>query len=182
MAVNVREAGRPTSVPEWIDWGISFVASVISIAALSIMFLALMAEVVVRYITKSSLGWPTELPNFLFPWLVMSGVVLAAQHGAHISVTLLLTKIGAEAQRKLLIGMQVLIALTFFYLAWLGLDVLNVTSTEYYPVTGVSAQWAYLALIAGFVGVGITALTTLARLLAADDPMSVRAHDPEEEL
>lgn len=49
-------------------------------------------------------------------------------------------------------------------------------------MTGVSAQWAYLALIAGFVGVGITALTTLARLLAADDPMSVRAHDPEEEL
>lgn len=182
MAVKIREAERPTSVPEWIDRAITIAASVISIAALSVMFLALCGEVIVRYVTKSSLGWPTELPSFMFPWLVMSGIVLAAQHGAHISVTLVLSKIGRGAQRNLLLGMQIVAALAFFYLAWLGLEVLRVTSSEYYPVTGVSALWAYLALVVGFLALGITALTTFARLRAADDPLSVRAHDPEEEL
>jgi TRAP-type C4-dicarboxylate transport system permease small subunit len=182
MAANVREAGRPASPVEWVDTTISLAATVIAITALVTMFVALCAEVVVRYVTKTSLGWPAELPNFMFPWLVMGGIVLAAQHGAHISVTLLLGKIGRGAQRTLLLGMQVVAALTFFYLAWIGLAVLEITGSEVYPVTGVSARWAYLALVAGFAGVGITALTTFARLLAAEDPMSVRAHHAEEEL
>lgn len=182
MAANHQEAGPPASPVEWIDKAITFAATTLSIVALVTMFLALCAEVVVRYVTKSSLGWPVELPNFMFPWLVMSGIVLAAQHGAHISVTLLLGKIGSGAQRFLLLTMQIVAALTFFYLAWIGLDVLEITGSEVYPVTGVSALWAYLALVAGFVGLGITALTTFARLLQADDPLSVRAHHAEEEL
>jgi TRAP-type C4-dicarboxylate transport system permease small subunit len=182
MAANIREAGCPASPVEWVDKAITLAATAISITALVAMFLALCAEVIVRYVTKTSLGWPTELPNFMFPWLVMSGIVLAAQHGAHISVTLLLGKLGRGATRGLLLGMQVVAALTFFYLAWVGLAVLEITGSEVYPVTGVSARWAYLALIAGFAGVGITALTTFARLLAAEDPTSVRAHHAEEEL
>ena len=93
-----------------------------------------------------------------------------------------LGKLGRGARRLLLLGMQLVAALTFFYLAWIGLEVIEITGSEVYPVTGVSARWAYLALIAGFAGVGITALTTFARLLAAEDPMSVRAHHAEEEL
>jgi TRAP-type C4-dicarboxylate transport system permease small subunit len=182
MAENIREAGHPASRVEWVDKTITLAATVISITALVSMFLALCAEVVVRYVTKTSLGWPTELPNFMFPWLVMSGIVLAAQHGAHISVTLLLGKLARGAQRSLLLAMQLVIAGTFFYLAWIGLDVIEITGSEVYPVTGIAARWAYLALIAGFAGVGITALTTLARLLPTEDPLSVRAHHAEEEL
>lgn len=182
MAANLREAGHPASLVEWIDKAISVAATTLSIGALVTMFVALCAEVVVRYVTKSSLGWPAELPNFMFPWLVMSGIVLAAQHGAHIAVTLLLGKIGSGGQKLLLLGMQVVVAMTFFYLAWIGLSVIEITGSEVYPVTGVSARWAYLALVVGFAGVGITALTTFARLLSAEDPLSVRAHHAEEEL
>jgi TRAP-type C4-dicarboxylate transport system permease small subunit len=77
--------------------------------------------------------------------------------------------------------MQVVVILTFGYLTWVGLDVIKITGSTVYPISGVSAKWAYLALIAGFVGVGLTAATTFAQLLA-DDPRSVRAHIPEEEL
>jgi TRAP-type transport system small permease protein len=182
MVANFREAGRPASPVEWIDKTITLAATTISIVALVTMFLALCAEVIVRYVTKTSLGWPAELPNFMFPWLVMSGIVLAAQHGAHISVTILLGKIQRGAQRSLLLGMQIVIAFTFFYLTWVGLEVLEITGSEVYPVTGVSARWAYLALIAGFAGVGVTALTTFVRLMASEDPLSVRAHQAEDEL
>jgi TRAP-type transport system small permease protein len=182
MALNVREAGHPASPVEWVDKLITLAATVISLTALVSMFLALCAEVVVRYVTESSLGWPAELPNFMFPWLVMSGIVLAAQHGAHISVTLVLGKLARRAQRFLLLAMQVVVALAFFYLAWIGLDVIEITGSEVYPITGVSARWAYLALIVGFAGVGVTAITTFVRLLLTLDPLSVRAHHAEEEL
>jgi TRAP-type C4-dicarboxylate transport system permease small subunit len=176
------EAGIPASIARLIDRIITVAATSVGVLALVLLFLSLGAEVIVRYLTTQGLGWPSEMPNLLFPWLVMGGVVLAAQHGAHISVTLVLDLLGRERARILLLIMQVLVAGTFFYLAYIGLAVIEVTGSEVYPVTGVAARWAYLALIAGFVGVGLTAITTFIQLLAAEDPLSVRAHNAEEEL
>ncbi len=146
------------------------------------MFLALMAEVVVRYLTSQGLGWPSELPSLIFPWLVMSGMVLAAQRGQHIAVTALLDALNRGGRRVLLVALHLLAAMTFLYLAWVGLDVIEITGTEVYPVTGITARWAYMALIVGFVGLAITALTTVVQLLLVEDPMSVRVHHIEEEL
>ena len=142
----------------------------------------LMAEVIVRYFTNQGMGWPTEMPNILFPWLVMGGIVLAAQRGQHIAVTAIHGWLGRAANRMLMVGHQVLVAAAFFYLAWVGLDVIEITGSEVYPVTGISARWAYMAMIVGFVGLGITALSTLVRLLIANDPFSVRAHHIEEDV
>ncbi|MBP2315427.1 TRAP transporter small permease [Azospirillum soli] len=175
-------AGAPASLIQLADTAITVAATVVAVGSLVLLFLSLGAEVVVRYLTTQGLGWPSEMPNILFPWLVMGGIVLAAQHGSHISVTLVLDLLGRSAARALLLGMQVVVAATFFYLAWIGMAVIEITGTEVYPVTGVSARWAYLSLIVGFAGVGLTALTTFARLLIAEDPMSVRAHVAEEEL
>jgi TRAP-type C4-dicarboxylate transport system permease small subunit len=173
-------AGLPASFVQVVDRIIAAAATVVAILALVALFLSLGAEVVVRYLTTQGLGWPSEMPNLLFPWLVMGGVVLAAQRGAHIAVTVILDMLGRSAARVLLLGMQVVVAATFFYLAYIGLAVIEITGTEVYPVTGVSAHWAYLSLIVGFVGVGLTAVTTLARLLLTDDPRLVRAEHPED--
>lgn len=175
-------AGLPATLLQAADGAISVVSAVVAILSLIVLFLALGAEVVVRYLTTQGLGWPSELPNLLFPWLVMGGVVLAAQKGAHISVTLLLDMLPRPLARALLLVMQLVVGATFFYLAYIGLAVIEITGSEIYPVTGVSARWAYLSLIAGFVGVGLTAVTTFLRLLIAEDPRSVRAHVSEEEI
>lgn len=169
-------------VVRWVDNTVVGISTVLAIGTLAVMFLSLMAEVIVRYLTNQGMGWPTEMPNILFPWLVMGGIVLAAQRGQHIAVTAVNTLLGRGGNRILLVSHQILIAAAFFYLAWVGLDVIEITGSETYPVTGITAQWAYLALIYGFVGLGITALTTLARVLQADDPLSVRVHHVEEDL
>lgn len=160
----------------WIDGTLVATSIALAISCLVIMFLSLMAEVVVRYLTNQGMGWPSEMPNILFPWLVMSGVVLGAQKGQHIAVTAVQGLLGRTGNRLLLLGLQLVVAATFFYLAFVGLDVLEITGSEEFPVTGVTAFWAYLALIAGFTGLGITAITTFVRLLLANDPLAVRAH------
>lgn len=166
----------------WVDCVLEAVSIVLAISSLVIMFLAMMAEVVVRYLTNQGMGWPSEMPNLLFPWLVMSGVVLGAQRGQHIAVTAVLGVLGRTGNRVLLLSLQALIAVTFFYLAYVGFDVLEITGTEVFPVTGITAYWAYLALIAGFLGLGVTALTTFVHLLLASNPLSVRAHDIEDDI
>ena len=174
--------GVLVTAAKWVDTLIVALSTVVAITALVVMFLSLMAEVVARYITNQSMGWPTEIPNLLFPWLIMGGIVLAAQRGQHIAVTAIQGWIGRGGNRVLLIGHQALICATFFYLAWVGLDVIEITGGEIYPVTGISAKWAYLAMIAGFVGLAFTALTTLVHLLYAGDPLAVRAHQIEDDV
>lgn len=171
-----------SSVAHWTDRIIVVASVVVVITALTAMFVSLMAEVVVRYLTNQGMGWPTEMPNILFPWLVMGGIVLAAQRGQHIAVTALQAVLGRTGNKLLLMLHSLLIAFTFFYLAWIGLDVVEITGSEVYPVTGLSAKWAYLAMIVGFIGLGFTALTTLACLVHADDPLAVRAHHIEEDV
>jgi TRAP-type C4-dicarboxylate transport system permease small subunit len=144
------------------------------------MFLSLMAEVIVRYVTNQGMGWPTEIPNLLFPWLMMSGIVLAAQYGKHIAVETIRAFLGKNLNRVLLMSLQVVIICTFFYLAQVGFFVIEITGSEVYPVTKVSAKWAYLSIIVGFVALGLTGITTFFRLLFADDPLSVRAPAPED--
>lgn len=175
-------AGALTQLVRWVDSAIVAMSVVAVITALVVMFGSLMAEVVVRYLTNQGMGWPSEMPNILFPWLVMGGIVLAAQRGQHIAVTAIQGWLGRGANRALLIAHQVLIAATFFYLAWVGLAVIEITGSEIYPVTGLSAKWAYMSMIVGFVGLGLTALTTMVQLLHAGDPLAVRAHDIEDDV
>lgn len=176
------QAGGLTRLAKWLDSAIVALSVLAAIAALVVMFGSPLAEVVVRYLTNQGMGWPSEMPNILFPWLVMGGIVLAAQRGQHIAVTAIQGRIGRGGNRVLLIAHQVLITATFLYLAWVGLGVIEITGSERYPVTGLSAKWAYMAMIVGFVGLGLTALTTLVLLLQAGDPLAVRAHDIEGEL
>jgi TRAP-type C4-dicarboxylate transport system permease small subunit len=111
---------------------------------------------------------------------MMSGIVLAAQYGKHIAVETIRAFLGKNLNRVLLMSLQVVIICTFFYLAQVGLFVIEITGSEVYPVTKVSAKWAYLSIIVGFVALGLTGITTFFRLLLADDPLSVRAPAPED--
>ncbi len=176
------EAGGPASIVTLVDRIVSTLSAVIAAGALAALFVALMLEVIVRYFTTRGLGWPAEMPNLLFPWLVMGGIVLAAQRGSHISVTAVLDLLSPGIARLLLLAMQVLVAVTFAYLGWVGFAILEITGSEVYPISGISSRWAYLAVVSGFFGLSLTAVTTFVRVLLAADPRTVRAHTPEDEV
>jgi TRAP-type C4-dicarboxylate transport system permease small subunit len=165
-----------------IDKVVFAIFVVLAFVSTIFMFVSLLLEVIVRYVTNTSMGWPTELPELLFPWLVMSGVVLAAQRGQHIAVTAILGFLGRTASRVLLIFLQLLIGATFFYFTYLACNLLEVVGEELYPVTHISQYWGYLAMVIGCAAVGVTAVTTIWRLILADRPLDVRSHATEEEI
>ena len=56
-----------------------------------VIFVILVANTVLRYATRArACNGPTRCPSCCFPWLVMAGVVLAAEQGAHIATTFLM--------------------------------------------------------------------------------------------
>mgnify|MGYP000004520689 CR=1 FL=1 len=73
--------------------------SVVVLAICLIVFVILVGNTVLRYASGSSLQWANEVPELLFPWLVMAGVVLAALQGAHIATTVLMEAVPARAAR-----------------------------------------------------------------------------------
>ena len=66
-----------------IERTISVLCQVLLWISTVVIFAILVGNTILRYATGASLQWANEVPELLFPWLVMSGVVLAAQHGAH---------------------------------------------------------------------------------------------------
>ncbi|MCX5591866.1 TRAP transporter small permease [Alcaligenes endophyticus] len=171
-----------TKVAVHIDRAVLITSTLVATVSLLVLFVALSLEVIVRYITNSSLGWTTELPNIFFPWLVMGGIVLAAQKGQHISVTALLGFLSPGVTRCLFIVLQLILLVVFAYLTVVGEKVIAITGSEVYPMTKVSAKWAYYSLVMGFGGIACTAVTTILRLLTAKDPLSVRARVIEDDV
>lgn len=144
-------------------------AMVIAIASVVIIFLALMLEVIVRYMTEASLGWPNEVPNLLFPWLIMGGIVLGACRGSHIAAEAIQMFLTPARMRGLQMLINLLIAVSFAYLAYLSLQVISITKAQVFPMTGLGQAWAYSSLMFGFGGVALASLLNLVRLALGDD-------------
>ena len=85
----IENTSKIVKLTNYIESVLRFIASLVVVSALLVMFSTLLLEVIFRYVTNSSLGWPSELPTILFPWTIMGGVVLAHQKGLHLSVNLI---------------------------------------------------------------------------------------------
>lgn len=149
-------------------------AVLIATSCVVLIFLALMAEVVVRYFTSAGLGWPNEVPNILFPWLIMGGIVVGANRGAHIAAEFIRAKLSKEQLRALLIFIHLLVACVFGALAYLSLGVISITKTQVFPITGIGQAWAYGSMLFGFGGIAVASVVNAVRTVFAAHP---GAHD-----
>lgn len=173
--------GRGFALASLIDRAIVQGAAAVAVVTTLALFLSIGAEVVSRYGTGRSFGWTSEMPNLLFPWMTMAGIVLAAQFGRHIVVDLGIRLLPARFSRLMLIGVQIPVAVIFAYLSWTGISILEVTASERFPATRITANWAYLSFVVGFALLTITAVTTAVKLwLFPGDPFAVRDEDAVE--
>lgn len=162
-----------------VGTGLDRIAVLIATSAVVLIFLALMAEVVVRYFTTAGLGWPNEIPNLLFPWLIMGGIVIGAHRGAHIAAEFIRGFLSTDQLRGLMIAIHLLVAGVFAALAWLSLDVIAITRAQVFPITGIGQAWAYGSMLFGFGGIAVASLVNAIRTVFAADPGALIHTDPE---
>ncbi|MEI4487422.1 TRAP transporter small permease [Frigidibacter sp. MR17.14] len=180
IKAGTAKAGHPAlRLANAIGKVIDVVAMTIAIACIVVMFFSLMLEVIVRYVTHTGLGWPNEIPNLLFPWLIMGGIVLAAQRGAHIAAEAIRGFLSPVQLRILMMGIHLLVAVAFAFLAQLSLQVIAITRMQVFPITGLGQSWAYMSMLFGFWGIALSSLVNLVRVAFAADPSAVQHTDPE---
>lgn len=124
----------------------------------SVIFVILVANTVLRYATGASLQWANEVPELLFPWLVMSGVVLAAAIGAHITTTFLVEVLPAAARRVVAVLSWLLVAGLYATLGWATWQMLPIVHDERTPILQIPGSITYACVMAGMLMLGLLAL------------------------
>ncbi|BEP61890.1 hypothetical protein GmRootV213_24440 [Variovorax sp. V213] len=132
---------------------------------LTVVFVILSANVALRYVAGTSLASASELPELMFPWMIMAGVVLAAQHGSHIAVVMLTQKLGA-ARRWVLAGGSLTVAVLYASLAVAAWPLMEIAADERSPMLQVPGSASVGALMLGFALLSVVTLCKLPQLWA----------------
>jgi TRAP-type C4-dicarboxylate transport system permease small subunit len=154
-----------TSSLQAIDRAIGAACRAVLYLTLAVVFAILTANVALRYMAGTSIASASELPELLFPWMIMAGVVLAAQHGSHIAVVILTQKLGAS-RRWVLAGGALVVAVLYAALAATAWPLLEIAADERSPVLQVPGSISVGCLVLGFALLSLTTLCQLPALWA----------------
>ena len=150
-----------TALLELVDRGIALACRAMLYFTLSIVFFILSVNVGLRYAAGSSLAWASELPELMFPWMIMAGVVLAAQHSSHIAVVLVTQKLGPWRRPVLQAGSLVVAAL-YGGLAVVAWPLMQIAADEKSPILQVPGSISVASLIIGFAMLAVVTLCRFA--------------------
>lgn len=135
---------------------------------LGVVFAILAANVALRYVAGTSLASASELPELLFPWMIMAGVVLAAQHGSHIAVVLVTQKLGAS-RRWVLAGGALAVAALYAGLAVTAWPLVEIAADERSPILQVPGSVSVGCLVLGFLLLSLVTLCKVPELWAGTE-------------
>jgi len=152
-----------TSLTLKVETVIGWACEAVLYLTTALIFVILSSNVILRYSTGTSLQWASELPELLFPWLVLSGIVLAAQHGTHIAVVILTQKLPEGARRKLLAFGSVIVIGLYLVLAWSAMQLMPIAADELSPMLHVPGSVTIASLAIGFVLIALLTLFNLIR-------------------
>lgn len=158
----------------FIERTISFLCQVLLWISTVVIFAILVGNTILRYATGASLQWANEVPELLFPWLVMSGVVLAAQHGAHITTSFLMDKLPGAARRLLSVLGWVVVCMLYGTLTLATWRMLEIVHDEKSPILQVPGSITYSCVMVGMALLAVLAVMSAWRACVADPnaPMS----------
>jgi TRAP-type C4-dicarboxylate transport system permease small subunit len=148
-----------------IDQGIGAACRAVLYLTLLVVFCILSVNVGLRYAAGTSIASASELPELLFPWMIMAGVVLAAQHGSHIAVVILTQKLHASRRWVLAAG-NVAVAVMYGGLAIAGLPVMEIAADERSPILQVPGSVSVGCVLLGFALLAVVSLCKLPEVLA----------------
>ena len=149
------------------------------------LFLPTLANAVLRYTTDKSVIWSVEAVQLVFPWFIMAGATLAAQHSRHISVEFFIRLLPRSLSRWVTIPVQIIVfagAAAVLYV-FLGLGrfeggIAFAAGDTMYTSLGVPQSYSYSALLFGYTLLSVTAMTNVYRQATGANDPRLEEHEP----
>lgn len=134
-----------------------------ALAFLAVTMSLLFVQTVLRFGLNVSLSWAEELCRYLCIWLTMLGSGIGIRKNIHVGFDLLKNKLPEKSRQVLkhaisigLIGFSVLLATN-------GFSLLRQVSSQLSASMGISMGYAYAAIFAGAVLIGVFSLESILR-------------------
>ncbi len=141
-----------------IERGVAGLCRVVLWLSTTVIFVILVANTALRYATGASLQWANEVPELLFPWLVMSGVVLASLQGAHIATTFLMEAVAERTRRTVSTISWLVVAGLYATLTLATFRMLEVVHDEKSPILQLPGSITYACVMGGMALLALLAL------------------------
>ncbi|TBA08182.1 TRAP transporter small permease [Rhizobium ruizarguesonis] len=123
------------------------------------------ANVLARYAMASGgFSFAQELPMLIFPWFILSGIVLAAHAGGHMAVEWIYDKLGERWRIPAFCLANAISAAAFLCLGYQATIVAEIAGVERSPVLQLPNSIGYYALAVGSVLVSLVILSATARV------------------
>lgn len=148
----------------WIEHAVGLVCRAVLWVSTCVIFVILCGNTVLRYATGASLQWGNEVPELLFPWMVMAGVVLAAQHGSHITTTFLMEKLPFHVRRPLAALAWLGVTLLYAVLTVATFRMLEIVHDEKSPILQIPGSVTYGCVMGGMAMLAVLALLSAWRV------------------
>lgn len=160
-----------------IERGVASLCRLVLWMSTVVIFMILVVNTVLRYASGSSLQWANEVPELLFPWLVMSGVVLAALHGAHIATTFMMDTVSAPIRRWVALTSWLVVSALYATLSWATCRMLEVVHDEKSPILQLPGSITYACVMGGMALLAVLALQSAWRVWRAPTQPQVSTED-----
>lgn len=158
-------APAPTALTALVS-ALDFSGRIVCVLTLVILFVALLANVLLRYFLGTGLHWAYDIHAILLPWMVAGGLILATIHNRNIAITILPDQLGSGSRRLLTLLVLALTLLISVLVVWSSFPIIK--AAQFQKITslgGISQLWGYASLIYGFGGVALVCLVEILALL-----------------
>jgi len=163
-----------------IDKAVTGLCNTVLWTSTSAIFVILAGNTILRYSTGASLQWANEVPELLFPWLVTAGIVLGAQHGAHITTSFLVEKLPLAARRGVGTAGWLVVCALYATLALATWRMLSIVHDEKSPILQVPGSVTYGCVMVAMALLSLLALQSAWRAwhVKSIEEASLVSHDP----
>ena len=156
-----------------LDWS----GRIIVFVTLVGMFLFLLANVVLRYVSGSGIAWAYEIHALLLPWVVAGGLVMASARGRNIAITLLADMLDGRALVALNLVIQTIIVGIAVSILWSSQPILKASQFQSFSTLGIKQIWGYSSLVYAFTAMALIAVLEVLRTLAGG---AIDGRDPRQ--
>jgi len=128
---------------------INRIAEIAIVIIISIMAVAVFAEVIFRYVLPLPLFWTEEFARYCLVWSSLLGAGVALKRGEHIAVTFFTNKFPKRIQIDSLLLVQIFIVVFLGIIFWGGFCLVIITRHQLSPAMRIPMSWPYMAVPIG---------------------------------
>ena len=121
-----------------------------------------------RYALNTGFAGSEQMVQLVFPWFIVGGATLAAQHGRHIKVVFFSALLPSRAATAVRVLAELCVIGAAAVVIRYGMEITLLEGGTYFTLIGVAQAWSYAALPAGYALLILTALSSIYRLLRGE--------------